>query len=50
METNVRDLASIARIARCGLALAWVREADFFAICFATAAAIAVVDATRRSV
>ena len=50
MDTNVRDLALIAAIACFGLALAWAHEADFFAICFATAAAVAIVEAARRSV
>jgi hypothetical protein len=50
MDTDVRQLASIAVIACCGLALAWSHEADFFAICFAIAAAIAIVEAARRSV
>jgi hypothetical protein len=50
MDTNVRDLALIAAIACLGLALAWAHEADFFAICFATAGAVAIVEAARRSV
>jgi hypothetical protein len=47
MDTEVRELALISVIAWFGLALAWAHEADFFAICFATAAAIAIVEAAR---
>ena len=50
MDTEVRELALISLIACVGLALAWAHEADFFAMCFATAAAIAIVEAARRSV
>jgi hypothetical protein len=50
MDTKVRELALIAGIACLGLALAWAHEADLFAICFATAAAIAIIEAARRSV
>jgi hypothetical protein len=44
------ELALISGIACLGLGLAWAHEADFFAICFAAAAAIAIVEAVRRSV
>jgi hypothetical protein len=37
-------------IACFALGLAWIYEADFFAICFATAAGIAIFEAVRRSV
>jgi hypothetical protein len=50
MDTKVRELALISVIACVGLALAWAHEADFFASCFATAAAFAVFEAARRSV
>jgi hypothetical protein len=50
VDANVRELALISVIACFGLALAWAHEADFFAICFATAAAIAIVEAVRRSI
>jgi hypothetical protein len=37
------------QVACASLALAWAHEADFFAICFTTAAAIAIIEAARRS-
>jgi hypothetical protein len=46
----VRELALISAISSFALGLAWIYEADFFAIFFATAAAIAIVEAVRRSV
>jgi hypothetical protein len=49
MDTKVRELALSSVIACAGLALAWAHAADFFASCFATAAAFAV-EAARRSV
>jgi hypothetical protein len=50
VDPKVRELALISVIACFGLALAWAAEADFFAICFAAAAAIAILEAVRRSV
>jgi hypothetical protein len=47
MDAKVRELALISVIACVGFALAWAHETDFFAICFATAAAIAIVEAAR---
>jgi hypothetical protein len=49
MDTKARELALISVMACAGLALAWAHEADFFAIYFAAAAAIAIVEAARRS-
>jgi hypothetical protein len=42
-------LSLISLIACFCLGLAWAHEADFFAITFAAAAAIAVAEAVRRS-
>jgi|ERR1700756_1696753 hypothetical protein len=50
VDAKVRDLALIAGVACFALMLAWSYEADFFAIFFATAAAIAIIEAVRRSV
>jgi len=50
VDAYVRDLAIISMIACVDLALAWAHEDNFFAICFAAAAAIASVEAVRRSV
>ena len=48
MDTNMRELAPVSVIACFGLALAWAHEADLFAIYFANAAAVAIVEAARR--
>jgi hypothetical protein len=45
----VRELAAIALISFICLCLAWAYEADFFAIVFAAGAAIAGIEAVRRS-
>ena len=50
MDAHVKKLVLISVIACLGLGLAWFYEADFFAIFFAAAAAIAIVEAVRRSV
>jgi hypothetical protein len=50
VDAGVRELALISAISSFALGLAWIYEADFFAIFFATAAAIAIVEAVRRSV
>jgi hypothetical protein len=50
VDPIVRELAFLSGIACLGLGLAWAYEADFFAIFFATAGAIAVVEAVRRSI
>jgi hypothetical protein len=48
VDAKVKELVLISIIACLGLGLAWFNEADFFAIFFATAAAIAIVEAVRR--
>ena len=50
VDAGVRELTLISAISSFALGLAWIYEADFFAIFFATAAAIAIVEAVRRSV
>jgi len=50
VEPVVRDLALISVGACVALAIAWSYEADLFAIFFATSAAVAIVEAVRRSV
>jgi hypothetical protein len=49
MDRTVRELALIALVALLCLILSWAFEADLFAIFFAGAAAIAIVEAIRRS-
>ena len=49
LDANVRDLTMIALVSLFSLGLAWAYEADFFAMFFAAAAAIAGVEAVRRS-
>jgi hypothetical protein len=49
VDARVRELTLISLIACFCLGLAWAHEADFFAISFAAAAAIAVAEAARRS-
>jgi hypothetical protein len=49
VDARVRELALISLIACFCLGLAWAHEADLFAIIFAAAAAVAVVEAVRRS-
>jgi hypothetical protein len=46
----VRELALISIVACFALALAWAHEANLFAIYFAAAAAIAIIEAVRRFV
>jgi hypothetical protein len=51
VDPKVRELALVSGIACVALGLAWIYEADYFAIFFfAAAAAIAIVEAVRRSV
>jgi hypothetical protein len=50
VDTKVKELAVISVVAVLALGLAWRYEADMFAIFFAAAAAIAIVEAVRRSV
>ena len=49
LDAKVRELTIIALLSLLSLGLAWAYEADFFAIFFAAAAAIAGVEAVRRS-
>jgi hypothetical protein len=49
VDPKVRELAFISFIACFSLGLAWAHEADLFAMFFATAAAIAGVEAVRRT-
>jgi hypothetical protein len=49
LDTNVRELTIIASVSLFSLGLAWAYEADLFAMFFAAAAAIAGVEAVRRS-
>jgi hypothetical protein len=49
LDEKVRELALISLVACFALGLAWAYEADFFAMFFATAAAIAGVEAVRRT-
>jgi hypothetical protein len=46
VDAGVRELALISAISSFALELAWIYEADFFAIFFATAAAIAIVESS----
>ena len=49
MDPTVRELTLLATLACACLALAWAYEADYFAMVFAVAAALAGVEAVRRS-
>ena len=49
LDAKVRELTIIALVSCFSLGLAWAYEADFFAIFFAAAAAIAGIEAVRRS-
>ena len=49
LDTNVRELTIVALVSLFSLGLAWAYEADLFAMFFAAAAAIAGVEAVRRS-
>ena len=49
LDAKVRELPIIALVSLFSLGLAWAYEADFFAMFFAAAAAIAGVEAVRRS-
>jgi hypothetical protein len=48
VDPNVRELALVSGIACASLGLAWFYEADYFAIFFAGAAAIAIFEAVRQ--
>jgi hypothetical protein len=49
VDTTVKELALISVAAVFGLMLAWRVEADYFAMFFGASAAIAMVEAARRS-
>jgi hypothetical protein len=49
VDAKVRELTLLFAIACLCLALAWAHEADYFAMFFAAVAAIAGVEAVRRS-
>ena len=49
LDAKVRELTIIALVSCFSLGLAWAYEADLFAMFFAAAAAIAGVEAVRRS-
>jgi hypothetical protein len=49
LDAKVRELTIISLACCFSLGLAWAYEADFFAMFFAAAAAIAGVEAVRRS-
>jgi hypothetical protein len=49
LDAKVRELTIIALVSCFSLGLACAYEADFFAIFFAAAAAIAGIEAVRRS-
>jgi hypothetical protein len=50
MDTTIRELGLISVVALMGLGLAWRYEPDLFAMFFGAPAAIAMVEAVRRSV
>jgi hypothetical protein len=49
VDATVKELALITVLATLALGLSWRDEADLFAMFFAAAAAIAGVEAARRS-
>jgi hypothetical protein len=49
LDGKVRELALLTTLACLGLGLAWAYEADYFAVVFAMEAALAGVEAVRRS-
>jgi hypothetical protein len=49
LDAKVRELTIIALVSCFSLGLAWAYEADLFAMFFAAAAAMAGVEAVRRS-
>jgi len=49
MDREIKDLALICVASLFALALAWNYEADYFAMFFAGAAALSLVEAIRRS-
>jgi hypothetical protein len=49
LDPTVRELTLLTALACLSLGLAWAQEADYFAMFFAVAAALAGVEAVRRS-
>jgi hypothetical protein len=49
LDTTVKELALISVLAVFGLMLAWRFDAHYFALFFGASAAIAMVEAVRRS-
>jgi hypothetical protein len=49
MDSAVKELLIICVISLLSLAVAWEFEADYFAMFFAGAAALSIVEAVRRS-
>jgi hypothetical protein len=49
VDATVKELMLVSVVAVLGLGLAWRYEADYFALFFAASAAIAIVEAIRRS-
>jgi len=49
VDDTVKELVLISAAAVLGLGLAWRVEADYFAMFFAASAAIAIMQAVRRS-
>jgi hypothetical protein len=49
LDAKVRELTVVTLVSLFSLGLAWAYEANFFAMFFAAAAAIAGVEAVRRS-
>jgi hypothetical protein len=50
LDATVRELAVISIIAVLALGLAWAQEQHYFAMFFGASAAIAILEAVRRSV
>jgi len=50
LESTIKELLLISVLAVLGLGLAWRLDADYFAMFFAVAAAIAIAEAVRWSV
>ena len=49
MNTAVKELALICFVSVLSLFVAWEYEADYFAMFFAAAAALSLIEAIRRS-
>jgi hypothetical protein len=49
MDTKLRELTALSLMSLGGLCLAWVKDADYFALAFAAMAVTASVEAYLRS-